>query len=873
WTTQNRSAMSTELPDSSPVISTNTVTEWKDPSTTANITDANKVSEEWPPVSEFRTVRDLTVTKLTEQEHIDQDTTESTESNTDSAYISTTDCRAGECALLSITSNSTSSYVEGSSSPETAPHASTGQLEKTDVTQYMEYTEDTSHSEATAEDFSTNVTQKEVFNTEVSSGSEITQSNTRQPTVTGTDFESMPKTSNPSSTPPLIVINSSVSEMDSTSDFSTNQMFYTNSSSSSSSISPFVLPDNTPYTNVSHQDSETTDAPIGHVSTSSDEEPDEPKTFMEETTISSLTTAPFTTWDMTTSVDESKSTQQTLVSQTDNHPEPTEALSTAAGPLTHVPPIKEEDTHKTSTVSVTSTTLDSTGTTATHTTQQSQTSTTPEAYSTTHSTLSSTETTQKITPTSEQQHTTNLTATPFPLASSSQSGVGATDVSTLHFETSTATPSSTSANSQHTTAFYTKSIVTTSTAVITTEKRAETEASTTPGVFSQAIYACNCLKDHMCRHHICANGGKCVLTSDGYRCDCLPAWRGENCTEDVDECVSNPCPQDSVCVNTRGSFSCDCPLGYDLQDGRSCTQTKTFLGIIIVNTSLHESHREILKLLNYSLFNLPGYRRSTLLMDRLHILAVNMFSMSANVTSIDIFHRIQMSLQYCNKPQSHCSLKHQHRLMYQMGSLCSVQKNRCDTQYAVCNDTDGTPYCQCHEGYFKKNTEDSTCRDCGDGFKLVNGTCMECPFGFGGFNCNNFYGLIAKVVSPAAGGLLLIVIIALIITCCRKDKNDINKIIFKSGDLQMSPYGEFPKSNRVSMEWGRETIEMQENGSTKNLLQMTDIYYSPALRNADLERNGLYPFSGLPGSRHSCIYPAQWNPSFISDDSRRRDYF
>lgn len=60
----------------------------------------------------------------------------------------------------------------------------------------------------------------------------------------------------------------------------------------------------------------------------------------------------------------------------------------------------------------------------------------------------------------------------------------------------------------------------------------------------------------------------------------------------------------------------------------------------------------------------------------------------------------------------------------------------------------------------------------------------------------------------------------------RKDKNDINKIIFKSGDLQMSPYAEFPKSNRVSMEWGRETIEMQENGSTKNLLQMTDIYYS-----------------------------------------------
>lgn len=119
----------------------------------------------------------------------------------------------------------------------------------------------------------------------------------------------------------------------------------------------------------------------------------------------------------------------------------------------------------------------------------------------------------------------------------------------------------------------------------------------------------------------------------------------------------------------------------------------------------------------------------------------------------------------------------------------------------------------------------------------------------------------------------------------------------------MSPYADFPKSNRTSLEWGRETIEMQENGSTKNLLQMSDIYYSvrrsfvahlkkrthllkqeqtpvaffcppqPVLRNSDLERNGLYQFTGPPGSRQSCIYPAQWNPSFISDDSRRRDYF
>ncbi|KAF4087173.1 hypothetical protein AMELA_G00092150 [Ameiurus melas] len=799
------------------------------------------VAEARQPASEFRTVRDLTVTKLTEQEHTDQDTTESG-LNTDGTYISTTLSHAGERTLLSITSNSTSPYVEHTSfsSLETAPHTVTRQAEKTEITQDTESTEDSlftesGHTEEPLEDFSANATQKQVLESEVTHGTQITLSHTGQPTLTGSDFESMTKTSNPSSTPPLTVINSSDSETDTTADSSTNQTYYTDSSSSSSFITPSILPDIT-HTNVPHQDSETT-GHTGPVSTSTVEKPDEPKTSetpdepMEKTTIPSLTTAPFTDWNMTTSVDESQSTQPAFVSQTDSPPKPTEVLSTAAGPSTHMPTPTEEETHKPTTVPVTSTMLDSTGTTAPLTTQQFQASTTAKAHSTPLSTLFATETTKKTMPTTEQHHPTTGTATPSLAASSSQSGAGSTDVSTLHFETSTATPGSTKAHSQHTTASYNKSTPAMSTAVVTTGKRTETEATT-----SQMPVKISLTPGHMCRPQMCANGGECVPTLGGYKCNCLPAWRGENCTEDVDECVSSPCPKDLVCVNTRGSFSCDYALGYDLQDGRNCTQTKTFLVIFSVNSSLHDSHREILQLLNASLSNLPGYRWC---LERL-----NMFAMSADVTSNDICCRIQKFLGNCSKPP--CSLKLQRQLAYQVVSLCSAQKNRYDTQYAVCNDTEGTPYCQCHEENLKNNTEDSTCR---------------------------VYELIAKVVSPAAGGLLLIVIIALIVTCCRKDKNDINKIIFKSGDLQMSPYGDFPKSCRVSMEWGRETIEMQENGSTKNLLQMTDIYYSPALRNADLERNGLYQFSGLPGSRHSCIYPAQWNPSFISDDSRRRDYF
>ncbi|KAM6934510.1 protein HEG [Xenentodon cancila] len=388
-----------------------------------------------------------------------------------------------------------------------------------------------------------------------------------------------------------------------------------------------------------------------------------------------------------------------------------------------------------------------------------------------------------------------------------------------------------------------------------------------------------------CMSNPCMNGGMCVsYKGPEFTCACQQSWTGPTCNQDMDECEQDPCPAGSTCVNTRGSFSCECPLGFDLEDGRTCTRTKTFLGTFSFNrhnpslksTAMHEIQREIIQLLNVSLSVLRGYSRSTVRKtdkDEAHILAVNMFSLSSDVTTTEVFNSIQMSLSNCSSSLTHCPMVLQYQLSYHMESLCVAQSTRCDTERSTCTDSRGAAYCQCLQGYYKHNPEDLSCLECGDGYKLENGTCIPCMFGFGGFNCGNFYKLIAVVVSPAGGALLLILIIALIVTCCKRDKNDINKIIFKSGDMQMSPYSDFPKNNRISMEWGRETIEMQENGSTKNLLQMTDIYYSPALRNSDLDRNGLYPFPGLPGSRHSCIYPAQWNPSFISDDSRRRDYF
>lgn len=76
----------------------------------------------------------------------------------------------------------------------------------------------------------------------------------------------------------------------------------------------------------------------------------------------------------------------------------------------------------------------------------------------------------------------------------------------------------------------------------------------------------------------------------------------------------------------------------------------------------------------------------------------------------------------------------------------------------------------------------------------------------------------------------------------------------------MSPYAEYPKNPR-SQEWGREAIEMHENGSTKNLLQMTDVYYSV----------GVCPAGHRPPAGHRAPSrpqgPSSWLPVEASKES------
>ncbi|KAK6315289.1 hypothetical protein J4Q44_G00148180 [Coregonus suidteri] len=960
WTAEGTLGLSMEQRSSTIVVSTEATTQWKDqtrltpdhlPEAYSGLPAQLRALTETKRSVEFKSVS-VTEARLP-QDSPDADSSlrqdQSTDGNTDQwtdlgtmalpipvhtdrTYISSTMSRAGERTLLSVTSNSTSMYPEDSTwgLPTGRTGAGAG-----DVTDRIPSTgPDHGHDATSGSDSHPHSNTNSSQEWPGSFSSRGTNPLTGPPNVTTQqqDLTSLVSEGTPYSTPPLSVVdNHSRRDTDTTdsSQPSRGRTSQTEDGVPDSSQPPILFSEGPshPSTNTSQGgDRDTpsilvtgsgtsTESSTGPLSTQGGQGETEGVSSLhtEDTTIVGLglTTAPPTLRENATALDDSLSrflsSQPPFVPKTER-PSPvvtTEVLvSSTSITVTMTSQVTEEEIYRVTTATSTTLTPPLATTrmvqlsTATSVEAQTQPTTIPTTITTeTTLGLQTSASTPQCSPTLQTQTQEPSTGVSFTEVTSS------TDVTTLHLETSTATPGNTTAHSGQafttttTTASSSYSHSTTRSTVELHTTGKHTDRGTTEVEVTTApmdIRSTPQTPGSACEPNPCLNGGGCGGTYGGreFTCYCLSAWTGPTCNEDVDECESGPgpsgpCPSDSTCVNTRGSFSCECPLGLDIENGRDCTRAKTFLGTFSVNnsyydpllsrsTTLHEIQREINQLLNASLSNLRGYQRSTLSKkgeDGARIAAVNMFSLSTDVTSSEVYHSIQRSLNNCNSTAGHCRVVVTHQLSYQVESLCLAQNTQCHLERSFCTDSNGTAYCQCQPGYFKLNPEDQSCLECGDGLKRVNGTCVRCTFGFGGFNCGNFYKLIAVVVSPVGGTLLLVLIIALIVTCCKKDKNDINKIIFKSGDFQMSPYAEFPKSNRVSMEWGRETIEMQENGSTKNLLQMTDIYYSPALRNSDLERNGLYPFSGLPGSRHSCIYPAQWNPSFINDDSRRRDYF
>ncbi|CAL1545513.1 unnamed protein product [Lymnaea stagnalis] len=64
----------------------------------------------------------------------------------------------------------------------------------------------------------------------------------------------------------------------------------------------------------------------------------------------------------------------------------------------------------------------------------------------------------------------------------------------------------------------------------------------------------------------CSDNGYCDVVKG---CVCDENWTGVNCDVDVDECISpDICPENQLCQNTNGSFTCLCPTGFEMADDK-----------------------------------------------------------------------------------------------------------------------------------------------------------------------------------------------------------------------------------------------------------------------------------------------------------------
>ncbi|MBZ3891922.1 Cubilin [Sciurus carolinensis] len=83
-----------------------------------------------------------------------------------------------------------------------------------------------------------------------------------------------------------------------------------------------------------------------------------------------------------------------------------------------------------------------------------------------------------------------------------------------------------------------------------------------PGYTGNGYGPNGCMQfSNICLSRPCLNG-QCINTVYGYFCQCDPGWAGTNCTENINECSSNPCWNGGTCIDGINAFSCECTSSW-----------------------------------------------------------------------------------------------------------------------------------------------------------------------------------------------------------------------------------------------------------------------------------------------------------------------
>ncbi|KAL8604296.1 hypothetical protein ACOMHN_023666 [Nucella lapillus] len=200
-------------------------------------------------------------------------------------------------------------------------------------------------------------------------------------------------------------------------------------------------------------------------------------------------------------------------------------------------------------------------------------------------------------------------------------------------------------------------------------------------------------------------------------CVCHSGWQGVRCDEDLHECSGDPCANlsNSQCVDTVGSFRCQCHDGYMMNSARNACVDIKECGQAPSPCDQQCSNTEG----SYTCSCDPGFQ-------------------SKGTDCVDIDEcRTKPCEQICRNTLGgySCECQSGYLLNATTRNTC-YDKDECLTNPCdqICKNTAGSYFCECHSGYHLNATTKNTCEDmneCESG-ACVKGSCENTP---GNFTC------------------------------------------------------------------------------------------------------------------------------------------
>ncbi|XP_055859523.1 fibrillin-1-like isoform X4 [Biomphalaria glabrata] len=233
-------------------------------------------------------------------------------------------------------------------------------------------------------------------------------------------------------------------------------------------------------------------------------------------------------------------------------------------------------------------------------------------------------------------------------------------------------------------------------------------------------------------------------------CKCKSGWAGTKCMQDINECDSetSPCPLLSICMNTPGSYYCQCPSGYKLFN----------------NTCIDIDECVENKPCDQICTNVPGSYRCSCFRQGFRVNGSK--CVDIDECSVSTLNNCE---QLCRNTEGSfaCDCNDGYILNTTTRSTCdrlSTTKTCANTTCSqICNIVSDLEVCSCHSGY-TLHSDNKTCFDtdeckgtnpcqngvcnnvngsfyctCSNGSKLSSDmiTCQPCDFGLYGANCNS----------------------------------------------------------------------------------------------------------------------------------------